>query len=162
VLPSSITEAFLRQGARVVINYNESREAAEHLAAAHAGQAIAVQADVRDRTHVDSLIAQAHRAFDAPVSCVVNSALVGFSFSGDARAKADEIDYGAFARQFAGTIAGAINVIQAALPDFDRTGSGRVINIGTNLFQHPVVPLPSSAVCAIWPRTMRLPGNRTS
>jgi 3-oxoacyl-[acyl-carrier protein] reductase len=26
------------------------------------------------------------------------------------------------------------------LPDFDRTGSGRVINIGTNLFQHPVVP----------------------
>lgn len=35
---------------------------------------------------------------------------------------------------------GALNVIQAALPAFDRAGSGRVINIGTNLFQHPVVP----------------------
>lgn len=139
-LGRSIAEAFLREGARVVINYHQSREAAERLAAAHAGRAIAVGADVRDRTDVDSLITQAHRAFDAPVSTVVNNALVGFSFNGDARAKADEIGYGTFAEQFAGTVAGAVNVIQAALPDFDRTGSGRVINIGTNLFQHPVVP----------------------
>jgi 3-oxoacyl-[acyl-carrier protein] reductase len=139
-LGRSITEAFLREGARVVVNYNDSRETAEHLAAAHAGQAIAVQADVRDRAQVDALITQAHKAFDAPVSCVVNNALVGFSFDGDARAKADEIGYGTFEEQFAGTVAGAVNVVQAALPDFDRAGSGRVINIGTNLFQHPVVP----------------------
>ena len=136
----SIAEAFLREGARVVINYHQSREAAEHLAATHAGQAIAIQADVRDRTQVDSLMTQAHRAFDAPVSSVVNNALVDFSFNGDARAKADEIGYGTFEKQFAGTVAGAVNVIQAALPEFDQTGSGRVINIGTNLFQHPVVP----------------------
>jgi 3-oxoacyl-[acyl-carrier protein] reductase len=139
-LGRSIAEAFLREGARVVVNYHQSREAAEHLAAAHAGRAIAVKADVRDRAQVDSLIAHAHRAFDAPVSSVVNNALVGFSFNGDARPKADEIGYGTFAEQFTGTVSGAVNVIQAALPDFDRTGSGRVINIGTNLFQHPVVP----------------------
>src|ERR1700748_78849 len=72
-LGRSIAEAFLREGARVVVNYNRSRAAAEHLAAAHAGRAIAVQADVRDRAQVDSLIAQAHRAFDAPVSSVVNN-----------------------------------------------------------------------------------------
>jgi 3-oxoacyl-[acyl-carrier protein] reductase len=137
-LGRSIAEAFLREGARVVVNYHQSREAAEHLAGAHTGRAIAVRADVRDRAQVDALIAQAHRAFDAPVSSVVNNALVGFSFNGDARAKADEIGYGTFAEQFAGTVSGAVNVIQAALPDFDRTGSGRVINIGTNLFQHPV------------------------
>ena len=139
-LGCSIAEAFLREGARVVVNYHQSREAAEHLAAAHAGRAIAVRADVRDRAQVDSLIAQAHRAFDASVSSVVNNALVGFSFNGDARAKADEIDYGTFAEQFAGTVSAAVNVIQAALPEFDRNGSGHVINIGTNLFQHPVVP----------------------
>src|SRR5690349_22605038 len=131
-LGRSIAEAFLREGARVVVNYNRSRAAAAQLAAAHAGRAIAVQADVRDRAQVDSLIAQAHRAFDAPVSSVVNNALIGFSFNGDARAKADEIRYGTFAEQFSGTVSGAINVIQATLPDFDRTGSGRVINIGTN------------------------------
>src|SRR5262245_28854950 len=101
-LGRSIVEAFLREGARVVVNYHQSREAAEHLAAAHAGQAIAVEADVRDRSQADSLIVQAHRAFDAPVSSVVNSALVGFSFNGDARAKADVIGYGNFAEQFAG------------------------------------------------------------
>jgi 3-oxoacyl-[acyl-carrier protein] reductase len=139
-LGHSIAEAFLREGARVVVNYNQSRAAAEHLAATHAGRAVAVQADVRDRTQVDSLIMQAHRIFDAPVSSVVNNALSGFSFNGDARAKADQIGYRAFAEQFAGTVAAAVNVIQAALPDFGRTGSGRVINIGTNLFQHPVVP----------------------
>lgn len=139
-LGRSIVEAFLREGARVVVNYHQSRESAEHLAAAHAGRAIAVQADVRDRKQVDALFAKAHRAFDSPVSSVVNSALIDFSFNGDARVKADEIGYDAFADQFAGTVAGAVNLIQAALPDFDRTGSGRVINIGTNLFQHPVVP----------------------
>lgn len=139
-LGRSIVEAFLREGAQVVINYHHSREAAEDLAAAHPGRAIAVQADVRDRSQVDALIAQAGRAFDAPVSCVVNNALIGFSFNGDARATADDIDYLSFAEQFAGTVAGAVNVIQAALPDFDRAGSGRVINIGTNLFQNPVVP----------------------
>jgi 3-oxoacyl-[acyl-carrier protein] reductase len=140
-LGRSITEAFLREGARVVINYHQSREAAEQLAATHAGgRAVAIRADVRDRNQVESLIAQAHRAFDAPVSTVVNNALVDFSFNGDARAKAAEIGYGDFAQQFAGTVAGAVNVIQAALPGFDQAGWGRVINIGTNLFQNPVVP----------------------
>ena len=57
-LGRSIAEAFLREGARVVVNYHQSREAAEHLAGAHAGRAIAVKADVRDRAQVDC----AHRA----------------------------------------------------------------------------------------------------
>lgn len=135
-----ITEAFLREGARVVINYYSSREAAQSIAEAHPGQAVAVEADVRDRSQVDALVAAADKAFGAPVSTVVNNALTDFSFNGDARAKADQIGYGAFADQFSGTIQGAVNVIQAALGDFDRAGSGRVINIGTNLFQHPVVP----------------------
>lgn len=139
-LGRSIAEAFLREGARVVVNYNQSRESAEQLAAEHVGRAIAVRADVRDRTQVDSLFAQAHEAFDTPVGCVVNNSLVGFSFNGDARAKADAISYVSFAEQFSGTVAGAMNVIQAALPDFERAGSGRVINVGSNLFQHPVVP----------------------
>lgn len=139
-LGCSIVQAFLREGARVAINYRASGEAAEQLAVAHPNRAIAVQADVRDRAQVDALIAKAGEAFGAPVSTVVNNALVDFSFNGDARPKADEIGYDAFAAQFSGAVQGALNVIQAALPAFDRAGSGRVINIGTNLFQHPVVP----------------------
>lgn len=139
-LGCSITRAFLREGARVVINYQTSRESAEQIVAAHPGRAIAVQADVRDRAQVDALVATAGEAFSAPVSTVVNNALVDFTFNGDARPKADEIGYDAFAAQFSGAVQGAVNVIQAALPEFDRAGSGRVVNIGTNLFQHPVVP----------------------
>ena len=139
-LGRAITEAFLREGARVVVNYHSSREAADELAAAHPGRAVAVQADVRDRAQVDALVASAAEAFGAPVTTVVNNALVDFSFNGDARAKAHEIAYDAFAAQLSGAVQGALNVVQAALPDFERVGSGRVVNIGTNLFQHPVVP----------------------
>jgi 3-oxoacyl-[acyl-carrier protein] reductase len=60
-LGRSITEAFLREGARVVINYHQSRAAANQLAATHAGRAVAIRADVRDRNQVESLFAQAHR-----------------------------------------------------------------------------------------------------
>lgn len=139
-LGRAISEAFLREGARVVINYHSSRDAAEQLAAQHPGRAIAAAADVRDRPQVDALIAAATEAFHAPVSTVVNNALVNFSFNGDAREKADQIGYTSFDTQFTSAVRSALNVIQAALGDFDRAGSGRVINIGTNLFQNPVVP----------------------
>ncbi|OBJ68614.1 3-oxoacyl-ACP reductase [Mycobacterium sp. 1274756.6] len=135
-----IASALLREGARVVINYRRSRAAAEGLAAEFPGRAIAVRADVRDRAQVEQLFVRARAEFDAPVATVVNNALVDFAFDGDARAKADEIAYGAFAEQFTGGVQGALNVIQAALPHFAELGSGRVVNVGTNLFQHPVVP----------------------
>jgi len=139
-LGRSIVQAFLREGARVAIDYHTSAEAAERLAAAHPGRAIAVRADVRDRAQVDALLAEAREAFGAPVATVVNNALVDFAFDGDARPKADAIGYPAFEAQFAGAVQGALNTIQAALPHFERAGSGRVVNVGTNLFQHPVVP----------------------
>lgn len=135
-----IAEAFLAEGARVVVNYHSSQAAAEELAAAHPGRAVAVQADVRDRAQVDALIARAAHEFGAPVTTVVNNALVDFSFDGDARPKAEDIPYRRFAEQFEGAVGGALNVVQAALPGFEQAGFGRVINIGTNLVQHPVVP----------------------
>jgi 3-oxoacyl-[acyl-carrier protein] reductase len=139
-LGRSLTEAFLREGAKVVVDYRTSREAAEELAAAHPGRVVAIQADVRDRPQVDALLARGSEALGAPVSTVVNNALVDFAFNGDARPHAHEIGYDAFSAQFSGSVQGAVNVVQAALPGFERLGSGRVINVGTNLFQNPVVP----------------------
>ncbi|GAA0314473.1 3-oxoacyl-ACP reductase [Kineococcus aurantiacus] len=139
-LGRSLTEAFLREGARVVVDHLTSADAAQAIAERHPGRAVAVRADVRDRDQVDALFAAARREFGAPVATVVNNALSGFSFDGDARAKADEIGYEAFSAQFAGTVQGAVNVVQAALGGFAELGSGRVVNVGTNLFQHPVVP----------------------
>lgn len=139
-LGRALTEAFLREGARVVVDHLTSEAAAREIADAHPGRAIAVRADVRERDQVEALFARAEAEFGDPVDTVVNNALAGFSFDGDARAKAHEIGYEAFAGQFSGAVQGALHTIQSALAGFDRAGSGRVVNIGTNLLQHPVVP----------------------
>lgn len=143
-LGKAVTEAFLREGAKVVINYLTSADAAEQLAAdANAnkeGSAIAIQADVTDPAAIKELLAKAKEFFGAPVTTVVNNALASFSFDGDARPKADTISWERFADQFEGNVRGALNTTQAVIEHFEEAGSGRIINIGTNLFQHPVVP----------------------
>lgn len=135
-----IVEAFLREGARVVINFHSSQHAAHELARSRPDTALAIGADVRDRSAVNAMFSRAEEHFGAPVTTVVNNALVNFSFNGDARSRADAIAYSEFAEQFEGSIRAAVNTTQAALPGFSRAGSGRIINIGTNLFQDPVVP----------------------
>ena len=138
-LGAAITTSFLAQGAKVVINYHSSKSAAEALAAKHPGQAIAVEADIRDRHAVEQLISTAAEQVGS-VTTVINNALVDFQFNGDARPKAVEVTYEALTQQLDGAVKGSLNVIQAAHSGMARAGFGRVINIGTNLFQHPVVP----------------------
>ncbi|RVW00896.1 3-oxoacyl-ACP reductase [Rhodococcus spongiicola] len=136
-----IARAFGDEGAAVVLNYRRSGEAAHALAENIGGdRAVALGADVTDRTQVAALFTQAREHFGRPITTVVNNALPDYSFNGDARAKAGEIGYGDFATQLEGVVGGAVNTIQAALPGMRDAGGGTVVNIGTNLFQHPVVP----------------------
>ena len=136
-----IVHAFADQGARVVVDYRASREAAQVLAERLGPErAVALPADVTDRDQVDALLAAARRHFGAPVTTVVNNALADFSFNGDARPGIGEIGWAEFSAQFAGSVRGALNTIQAALPQMREQGFGRVVNIGTNLLQNPVVP----------------------
>lgn len=139
-LGSHLVHAFLREGARVVINYRNSGEAGRELADAHPDSALAVRADVRDAPQVAAMLDTAREHFGAPVTTVVNNALVDFSFNGDARPRADTLTWKDLDRQFSGSVQGALNAVQAALPGMRETGFGRVVNVGTNLFQHPVVP----------------------
>lgn len=138
-LGARITQAFLTHGAKVVINYHSSKDAAQALAAENPGRALAVQADVRDRSAVEKLFTTAAEHFGT-VTTVVNNALADFVFNGDARPKAGDITYAALEQQFEGSVKGPLHVIQAAQPGMTQAGFGRIINIGTNLFQHPVVP----------------------
>lgn len=139
-LGSAIATAFAGAGARVVINYRHSEQAAQELAASLGERAIALQADVTDADQVRQMFAQARSHFDAPVSTLVNNALADFSFNGDARDNATSIRWEQFDRQLQGSVRGALNTIQAAEPGMREAGFGRVVNIGTNLFQNPVVP----------------------
>jgi 3-oxoacyl-[acyl-carrier protein] reductase len=140
-LGRSIVEAFAGQGARVVVNYLTSRQPAEELASRFGrDRAVALPADVTNPGQVATMFATAREHFGSPVTTVVNSALMNFSFNGDARSGVAEIVWEDFAAQFAGSVRGALNTTQAALPYLEEQGFGRIINVGTNLFQNPVVP----------------------
>src|SRR5699024_9043442 len=136
-----IVEAFAAQGARDVINYPQSQQAAEDLAAVYGPEyALTVRSDVTDPEQVTAMFHTALQHFGAPITTVVNNALVDFSFNGDARPGAETIGWENFDKQFTGSVRGALNTVQAGLPGMRERGFGRVINIGTILFQNPVVP----------------------
>ncbi len=99
-----------------------------------------MQADVTDATAVHALVAQAQEHFGRAITTVVNNALPAFSFNGDLRPHADTLTWEHMHQQFEGIVRGALNTTQAAMPGMQNAGFGRIINIGTNLFQNPVVP----------------------
>ena len=136
----SIARAFHAEGAKVILNYTQtsSHEAASSAAASL--NTVAIRADVTDLTAVQSLFTQAGRIHGQPISVVVNNALAPFSFNGDARPNLHSITWASFEAQFKGAVQGALNTTKAALPGFEKLGFGRIINIGSNLVQNPVVP----------------------
>ena len=139
-LGQSITRALAREGAGVVINYLHSDAAAQALAEELGPRALALQADVTDAAAVQRLFAQVRERTGQSISAVVNNALAQFRFDGDARPQIGDITWQRFAQQLEGAVKGALNTTQAALPAMREQGFGRIVNVGTNLFQNPVVP----------------------
>ena len=77
-LGAVIAKTLAKQGFEVIINYNQSREAAEQLAHDIGENAIALQADVTQRDEVDRLVNEATHHF-GKIDVVVNNALVNFN-----------------------------------------------------------------------------------
>jgi 3-oxoacyl-[acyl-carrier protein] reductase len=138
-LGAAIATAFAREGAQVVINYRKSKASAEALAARLGDRAIAVQADVREANAVEAMIAEASERF-GPVTTVVHNALADYSFNGDARETVKSLSAADLVSQHATAVLGALNIIQATVPAMEAANFGRIITIGTNLVQNPVVP----------------------
>jgi Dehydrogenases with different specificities (related to short-chain alcohol dehydrogenases) len=136
----AISQTLIAEGARVVVNYLSSQTAAEQLATAFPQQVFAYQADVTDKAQVEQLFAAAEAHFGTAITSVVNNALIHFQFNGDARPKMEELTAQHLQQQFDGAVVAALNTTQAALPKMKAQGFGRIVNIGTNLVQNPVVP----------------------
>lgn len=85
------------------------------------------------------MVDKAIEYFDTPITTVVNNALVDFRFDPVAQDSALELEWDKFNTQFEGSIKGALNTVQACLNNMKEQEFGRVINIGTNLVQNPVV-----------------------
>jgi 3-oxoacyl-[acyl-carrier protein] reductase len=138
-LGAAIARAFAREGAQVAINYRQSRDAAEALAQELGPRAMAVRADVRDAAEVAQMVAEVTAEFGAPTT-LVHNALSDYSFNGDGRDTVETLTPEALRAQHETAVTGALTLVQAASPAMEAAGFGRVITIGSNLVQNPVVP----------------------
>ncbi|WP_433956746.1 3-oxoacyl-ACP reductase [Cytobacillus horneckiae] len=138
-LGAAIARKLAQQGCNVIVNYASSKEKAEKVAAEIGqDQAIAIQADVREKAEVERMVAEAEEKF-GPVDIVINNALVNFKFEPIAQASVENLTWEQYNEQLEGAVKASLNVIQAALPSLKESSHARVIQIGTNLFQNPVV-----------------------
>ena len=136
----AITQTLINEGARVVVNYLNSHDKAKELEAKYPTQIFSYRADVTDSLQVQGLFDAAHQHFGESIHSVINNALVQFEFNGDARPKVADLEWNSMQDQFQGAVKAALNTTQIALPTMKSARFGRIVNIGTNLVQNPVVP----------------------
>lgn len=139
---AEIARSFAREGATVVVNYLRNTAAADGVVAqclAAGGDAWAVQADVgvpdAVRAMVDGIVQDAGR-----LDIVVNNALRPYAFDPRQRTAFDALQWQDYQSQFDGAVGAAFNVCRAAMPHFKQRAQGCIVNIASNLVEHPVVP----------------------
>lgn len=139
---AELARVYAREGAFVVVNYFSSKEKGEAVAAeinaAWPSRALAAQGDVTVKEDMVKLVADAETHFGRKVSVVVNNALPRYKFDpGSSMASIKTVSTEDLEQQMRGTLAGAVNMVQAALPSFEASKFGKVVNIGSNLVDSP-------------------------
>ena len=123
----AVAAELAHQGYAVCINYRVRKDCADDLAAkltAEGCRAMAVQADVADRTQVNDMVRRVEDAF-GPVSLLVNNAGVA------GQALFQEVTDELWHRYFAVNVDGAFHTIQAVLPPMLREHEGCIVNISS-------------------------------
>ncbi|MHB9856307.1 SDR family NAD(P)-dependent oxidoreductase [Streptomyces krungchingensis] len=119
---------------RVVVNYLSSSTAALEVVAdieAAGGQAMAVQADVREVSAVDSMVEQVRAAWGG-VDVLVHNALIPYAVKSFNDMTWDELGGKLDAEMHA-----AFALTKAVLPTMTAQGWGRIIYLGTGLSRRP-------------------------
>lgn len=139
-LGAAIAKAFGREGAKVVVNYYQNEAKAQEVVDEIGKEnAIAIQGDVRELLDVEVVFQRAKEHFNQPITTVVNNALVQFSFDAANRKTVDSIKWDDYQVQFEGSVKASLNTVKVSKNDMVDQKFGRIINIGTNLVQNPVV-----------------------
>ena len=126
---------FAQRGANVVVNYHVGQRDAEAIVSEikqHGHQAIAVHADVTNRSEVDAMVHAAIRAFKR-VDVLVNNAVRDATPT-----KFEELTWEAMQQDFDVVIKGAFNCCQAVIPSMLEQGGGSIINISTIFVESPI------------------------
>ena len=139
-LGASIAESFVNSGHKVAINYfNSSKEAAD-LSRKLGDSAQAFKADIRYENEISNMCKEINSHFSSYPDILINNAMTNYVFNGELRKKAEDISWKEIQDHLDVTIKGSLNLIQALTPKMKDKKFGRIINIGTNLVQNPVVP----------------------
>ncbi|MGI4865169.1 MAG: SDR family NAD(P)-dependent oxidoreductase [Janthinobacterium lividum] len=130
---AAIATYFAAEGAKVVVNYAASKDAAESVVRAitdKGGIAIAVQADVSNEADVSRLFAETKAAFGTLDILVNNAVFQQFL-------PIDQASAEAFHQHFNVNVLGPVLTIRAALSLFGEKG-GNVINISSGASKSPM------------------------
>ncbi len=126
---AAVARRLAAEGAKVVVHYRKSREAAEALASEIGGLALAC--DLTDALATEAMVADALSHFGR-VDILVNNAA---SFAADLDFEAATWDD--FRAEFDGVVGTTVNPIQAVLPVMKAQGNGRIVNFLATLVQRP-------------------------
>ncbi len=138
---ASIARAFAKEGALVIINYLQNREAAERVAKECSdlgGEGWPIQGDVTNELAVQEMIEEAMEA--GRIDVLVNNAFKSYIFDAENRKPAGELSWPEYQEQIDGSLRSAYNMCQAVIPIMKTQSNGSIINITTNLIERPVVP----------------------
>lgn len=139
---AAIALAFAHEGATVAVNHlSNDAAAAQTVAACQAagGDAWAVKADVGSQPAVQAMIDSVTREAGA-IDIVVNNAFKPYAFDPERRSRFDELPWSDYQAQFDGAVGAAFHVCRAVLPHMRQRTQGSIVNIVSNLVEHPVVP----------------------
>lgn len=135
---AAIAKHFAGEGAKVVVNYASSKEAADKVVNAITGKggiAISVQGDVSKEADVIRLFEETKKAFGTVDILVNNAAFQGFT-------PIELVSAESFHQHFNVNVLGALLTIQASLKLFGDKG-GNIINISSGASK---MPLPAASL----------------
>lgn len=128
---AAISRVLAREGATVAVNYGSSKEKAEAVVAdikRNGGKARAFGADVRDGAQVERLVQEVVSTF-GKLDGVVNNAIGGRQHGSLLDATKEDFD-----NAFDFGCTAIVNMTRAVRPIFKDAGSGRIVNIVTELW----------------------------
>ncbi|SRR5690554_2709990 len=139
---AAIAKAFAQQGGLVIVNYLQNEAAANQVSqrcSELGGDAWALRADVMDAAAVTQMVEDVV-AETGRIDVVVNNALRAYRFNPDSRARFQELEWEAYREQFDSAVLSTRNVCHAVLPHMRRQAQGSIVNMASDLVEHPVVP----------------------
>jgi len=139
---AALARAFAAQGAAVGVNFLRDEASAAAVAqdcVAADGDALALQADVRDAAQAQALVDRTVAEFGR-LDVVVNNAFAPYAFDPEQRRPYESLDWDDWRSQFDGAVGAAHHVCRAALPHLRQRAQGAIVNVVSNLVERPLVP----------------------